>query len=74
METGTFFRIEAKGQKIGCSLHRSLGKQVAVVNAGEGMQIDNEDIEIRVLHLRNHCLHHTEIVADMQFSRRLDTR
>ena len=60
--------IEAQCHEIGRCFDRSFGKLGALCNACQGMEVDNEHEKLRSVHIRDHGLHHPEIVAQVQRS------
>ncbi len=68
-----FVWVKAQSQKISCSFQGTRGKFLPVMNRGEGMQINDKNIEIRTFHVGNHGFHHSEIIANMELTGGLDT-
>ena len=71
---GAALRIETEGEEVGGRLERALAQPVPVLDRGEGVQVDDEHVQLGTFHVRQHGLHHAEIVTDVEFSRGLDAR
>jgi len=66
--------IQTEGEEIHGGIHGALAQRLAVLDRGERVIVDDEAEQFIMGLKLDHALHHGEIVAEMELSRRLDPR